>query len=468
MPVPVVVALEPVEIHHQHGHRPVARRTEVPVELALERAVVPEPRQRVVLGLDLDLVVRLRVAERDRRLGGEELRELELVLAVVGLVAAHPADVEGAQHLALRHERDDDHRLRLERRARDLDRAIVEMGIVGEHRLAMVDRPARQPSAERSLVAEDQLREAIAGDDRAANASLLVDPIDRERVVRDHGLQGVRDHLEDARRVEGRQEPLVDRHQPALADELVLELHLLRAELLQALGVDERLRGGTGEDAEGGLVVRPEPVPTQARRDHDAPDAALVHHRHREHGLRAEVLAEDQAARVGMGIADEHRLTVLGDPAGDAVTDANPEQLRLRVHTPHERALERDRLAPAGVVVHAVDAEGVVRDERARLRDDRLADAPHVLDRGQPGRQVLDGTQPRCEILHRGHELRVADGRRDRVAEAPGQRRLVVGPVVRACVVQDEECERLAAEYRGHEAQRLDRELRVQLTHLLA
>ena len=134
--------------------------------------MVAQPGQRVVLGLDLDLVVGLGVAERDRRLGREELRELELVLAVVGLRPAHPADVQRAQDLAVGHERDDDHRLRLEWRPGDLDGARVEVGVVREDRLAMVDRPAGEPDAERRVVVEDQLGEPVAGDERAADVPL--------------------------------------------------------------------------------------------------------------------------------------------------------------------------------------------------------------------------------------------------------------------------------------------------------
>ena len=85
------------------------------------------------------------------------------------LVVAHPADVERADRLAVDEQRDDDHRLGLERGAGDLDRAWIEVGAVGQDGLAVVDDPAGQPGPERDLVGEDQLGEAVAGDDRAAD-----------------------------------------------------------------------------------------------------------------------------------------------------------------------------------------------------------------------------------------------------------------------------------------------------------
>ena len=95
---------------------------------------------------------------------------------------------------------------------------------------------------------------------------------------------------------------------------------------------------------------------------------ALVRHRHDQHRFGAARLADDQAPRVGVGVAEQERLAVLRDPAGQALADADPEQLGLGVGRAHEHALERDRLAPAGLVVDAVHADGVVGDQRARPR----------------------------------------------------------------------------------------------------
>ena len=63
-------------------------------ELALERAVVAEAGQRVEIGPDGDRGMGPGVLERDRGLGGEELRQLELVRREVGLLPlADPPDV---------------------------------------------------------------------------------------------------------------------------------------------------------------------------------------------------------------------------------------------------------------------------------------------------------------------------------------------------------------------------------------
>ena len=83
------------------------------------------------------------------------------------------------------------------------------------------------PGAERALVGEDQLGEPVAGDDRAAHAAARIDAVHGQRVVRDDRLERVGDEVEDARGLEGREQPLVDLEQAALALELELELGLL-------------------------------------------------------------------------------------------------------------------------------------------------------------------------------------------------------------------------------------------------
>jgi hypothetical protein len=157
---------------------------------------------------------------------------------------------------------------------------------------------------------------------------------------------------------------------------------------------------------------------------------------------------------------------VLRDPAGEAFADADAEQLGLRVGPAHEHALERDRLAPAGVVVDAVHAQRVVGDQRPSLGDDRVADPAHVLHAAEAGRQIGDRAEPRSEVLHRGHEPGIPDGRCDRVPEAAGERRLLGRPVVRGVVIEHEQRHRDAAEDRGDEAQGDDVVGCVELAHL--
>ncbi len=79
----------------------------------------------------------------------------------------------------------------------------------------------------------------------AADAIHLVDG---QRVVRDDGLERIGDEVQDAGRLQGREQPLVDVEEPALALELVLELGLLAAEPGEVLGVDQRLDRRRRED----------------------------------------------------------------------------------------------------------------------------------------------------------------------------------------------------------------------------
>ena len=124
--------------------------------------------------------------------------------------------------LAVDHQRDDDDRFGLIRRPRDLDRSRVAAGVVAEHGLAVVDDPAGDARSERALVGEDLVGEAVAGDDRPAHPGGAVDAVDGQRVIRDDRLERIGDEVEDAGRLEGRQESLVDVEQAALAFELVL------------------------------------------------------------------------------------------------------------------------------------------------------------------------------------------------------------------------------------------------------
>ena len=173
--------LERVEIQHQRRERLVRRRSRraSSLELALERAVVAQPGQRVLLGAEPDRAVGLGVLQGDRGLAGEQLGQLELVLAEVRLGVAHPADVE---------------RARSPRRSTRSGTTIIDSGSNGvpgtwtergsrwasfdEHGLAMVDDPAGDAGPERALVGEDEVGEAVAGDDRAAHRP---DPVARGR-----------------------------------------------------------------------------------------------------------------------------------------------------------------------------------------------------------------------------------------------------------------------------------------------
>ena len=76
----VVEGLEPVEVEHEDRERPPAAAVRDRLaELTLERSVVAQTGQRIEIGSDANGPVRLGVLERDRRLAGEQLGQLELV-----------------------------------------------------------------------------------------------------------------------------------------------------------------------------------------------------------------------------------------------------------------------------------------------------------------------------------------------------------------------------------------------------
>ena len=94
---------------------------------------------------------------------------------------------------AARDQRHDDQRLGIDRRARDEGDAGIEVRLVREHRLAVLDRPARDPDPERKDVVED-LVGVVAADERRDEVPFrLVRLVDVERLVRDDLVERVRD-----------------------------------------------------------------------------------------------------------------------------------------------------------------------------------------------------------------------------------------------------------------------------------
>ena len=106
--VDVVDALEVVEVeHHERDRRLFGRREEEHLAQPLvERAVVPEARQRVGLRLALERRADVGVVDRERGRVGEADDEPELVLGE--LLVAGAVDVERALQVPARDERDDD------------------------------------------------------------------------------------------------------------------------------------------------------------------------------------------------------------------------------------------------------------------------------------------------------------------------------------------------------------------------
>ena len=290
-----------------------------------------------------------------------------------------------------------DHRLRLLGRARDLDRARVDVRVVGEDRLAVADRPAGDAGVERALVLEDELGEPVAGQDRAP------DPAPRDRRGRSVSasyettalrLSAIISSTPLGSSVASRRSLTSSRRR--WLSSRWWSSSLLAADLPERLGVDHRLGRVAGEDLERPLVVLGELVEAHLRHDDHAQHARLVGHRHEQHRLRAAVWRRP-GGHAGSAPASPSRIVsvVLARPSPSAPRRSGPGgRSRTSVPIPDELAVERDRLAHAGDRVDAVDADRVVADQAVRLGHDRVADPLDVLDPVEARRQLLDRAQP--------------------------------------------------------------------------
>ena len=126
----------------------------------------------------------LGVVERERGGVREALRELELVLGELAVVA-DAVDVEHALDLCARDERDRDQRFRVDRRSRHEADARVEVRLVDERGLAAAGRPAGDAFVEADARAQDLLRVLVAREHGHEHGLRLVRLVDRQRVVRD-------------------------------------------------------------------------------------------------------------------------------------------------------------------------------------------------------------------------------------------------------------------------------------------
>jgi hypothetical protein len=284
----------------------------------------------------------------------------------------------------------------------------------------------------------------------------MVDPVDRERVVRYDRLQGIGDQLQDTFVVQRREEPLVDLDELALTRELLLEFRLAVPDTLEALGVHERLGRVSGEDREDPLIFLPESVAAPFRYLDDAPDAVLVGHRDDEHRHGFQRRPDRDRSGVGDRVTHDDRGVVLGDPASQALADRDAQLVGQGVGHSLERTDERDGLADPGFVVRPVHPDRVVVDELARLGDDCLANAANVLDPIQPVGQVLDRLQACGKGLVRLVQAGVLDCHRHLVGKAAGELEIFGRPVSRGRVVEGEQSKRLGAEDDRDETHHLD------------
>ena len=129
----------------------------------------------------------VRVVDRERRGVGEADDELELLLGE--LLEPGAVDVERPLQPTARDERHHDQRLGIGRRVGDEPDARIELGPVREHRLAVLDRPAGDPHAER----ERLVREHLLGVDsaRVHGAERLVDLVGLVEVMSSYGIRSL-------------------------------------------------------------------------------------------------------------------------------------------------------------------------------------------------------------------------------------------------------------------------------------
>ena len=195
--VDVVDLLEVVEVEHDQADRVVLRRRahELLPNAIVERAVVVEAGQRIGRRLVLERRANVGVVEGECGGVAEARGEEELLLAELR-VLADAIDVEGSLEPSACDERDGDERLGLDRRSRDEPHAWIEMRLVREHRLPVLDRPARDsfPVAER--LAHHLGRPLAPREDRDELALRLVGRVDVDVLVRDQNRKGVGDALE--------------------------------------------------------------------------------------------------------------------------------------------------------------------------------------------------------------------------------------------------------------------------------
>ena len=228
--VDVVHALEVVEVeHHERDGGLVGGRVdELLAEPLVERAVVPEARQRVGLRLALERRADVRVVDGKRGGVAETHREQELVLGE--LLETGSVDVERALETAARHERDDDQRLGVGRRVRDEADAWIELGAIRQHGLPVLDGPAGDPDAVGERLVGEHLLRVVARREHGAQLALsLVGLVEGDVVERDQLPDRGRDALEQ----------VVER---LLGEQLVEDVGEL------AVGLDQRVQSRIAAD----------------------------------------------------------------------------------------------------------------------------------------------------------------------------------------------------------------------------
>ena len=284
--------------------------------------------------------------------------------------------------------------------ARVLERVLHQL------RLAVPNDPARHALVDRKRACHVLVGGEATREGRLQDLLFLVVDRDGHVVHPQQSAEAIGDLLDDRGRIERRQDRLRDAHQLTLARQLLGEPLGLRLELLGDFGVRDGLGRDRRVDLEVAQVVAGELVHAQLGEHDDADDAVLVEHRREDHrlvevGLRAR---DRLGARILRRVRQVLRDAVLGDPAGDAFADLEPELLAVLVGVLAD-------LAPPGdgvdvLTVDRVDAHVVVVDELPELRADRLADLRDLAQAVETRAELLDG----LELCGPGGHLLVVAG----------------------------------------------------------
>ncbi len=342
-----------------------ARRISSP-EALVQVAVVEEARQRVAVGEGPRRLVELRVAEGHG--GLVRHRPDQVQAARLEVKGPEEAELHEPDRLALGDEGDHHHGPLAEAaQERDLGRVGCRVERVDHRgRLGHEDAPGLGEAGqlEDRLQVPHLLRRPVALRQEAVAGSI---PGGDPAFV---GLEGAADVLGDQIRHLPRVQAPRERAAHVGDPPEVLGQGHRGADRARGFDRGGRLVRQGGEDTHVGEVELAEP---QFGEGDDARDPVLVAHGDDDHRLLDFVRPRDRhPSRVSVGIRDEERSPVRGDPAGEPLADLDLEvRERDRLVALVARSHDRDEVVG---LLEEVDPAGVVVDDRPDLFRDHLGD----------------------------------------------------------------------------------------------
>ena len=208
MAVRVVDALEVVEVDDGDAERRAGESggLDLAPQHLLRAAVVEQPGEPVGGGLVAQVLALAGggVGERGHR--REALDERHLGVRE-GAVVARPVDVEGADHAVVGEQRHADERLVVVGGPRDDGAERVEAAVGDVARAAVADDPAGDAAVDRERLGHDLVDPGAEREHGPQRLAVVLDLVDGEVVVRQQGLQVVRDPPERVLQRVGGQDP---------------------------------------------------------------------------------------------------------------------------------------------------------------------------------------------------------------------------------------------------------------------